>query len=73
MKGYELFIIISINSETGKISELYFDFPNQTPYATVPVSVYREIETKLVGLKYILTPLGKTLNYIYQWWAIEPK
>ena len=73
MKGFELFIILSISSETGEISELYFDFPNQTPYATVPISVYREIETKLVGLKYTLTPLAKTLNYIYQWWAIEPK
>ena len=73
MKGFELFIILSISSETGEISELYFDFPNQTPYATVPISFYREIETKLVGLKYTLTPLAKTLNYIYQWWAIEPK
>lgn len=73
MKGFELFIILSISSETGKISELYFNFLESTPYVTVPVSVYREIETKLVGLKYTLTPLAKTLNYIYQWWAIEPK
>ena len=73
MKGFELFIILSISSETGKISELYFNFLESTPYVTVPVSVYREIETKLVGLKYTLTPLAKTLNYVYQWWAIEPK
>ena len=73
MKGFELFIILSISSETGEISELYFNFLESTPYVTVPVSVYREIETKLVGLKYTLTPLAKTLNYIYQWWAIEPK
>ena len=73
MKSYELFIITCISSETGEISELYFDFSNRTPYATVPISVYREIETKLVGLKYTLTPLAKTLNYVYQWWAIEPK
>ena len=73
MKGYELIIVLAISSETGKISELYFDFAEHTPYVTVPISVYREIEIKLVGLKYTLTPLGKTLNYIYQWWAIEPK
>ena len=73
MKGFELFIILSISSETGEISELYFNFLESTPYVTVPVSVYREIETKLVGLKYTLTPLAKTLNYVYQWWAIEPK
>ena len=73
MKGFELFIILSISSETGEISELYFNFMKHTPYVTIPVSVYREIETKLVGLKYTLTPLAKTLNYVYQWWAIEPK
>ena len=73
MKGYELIIVLAISSETGKISELYFDFAEHTPYVTVPISVYREIETKLVGLKYTLTPLAKTLNYVYQWWAIEQK
>ena len=73
MKGFELIIITCTDSETGRISEVIFDFPNLTPYATVPVSVYREIETKLIGLKYTLTPLAKTLNYVYQWWPIEPK
>ena len=35
--------------------------------------IYRQIETKLIGLKYSLTPSAKTLNYVYQWWAIELK
>lgn len=73
MKGFELIIITCTDSETGRISEVIFDFPNFTPYATVPVSVYREIETKLIELKYTLTPLAKSLNYVYQWWSIEPK
>ena len=73
MKGFELIIIPCTDSETGKISEVLFNFPGFTPYATIPVSVYREIETKLIGLKFTLTPLAKTLNYVYQWWAIEPK
>ena len=45
MKGFELIIITCTDSETGRISEVIFDFPNFTPYTTVPVSVYREIET----------------------------
>ena len=73
MKGFELIIITCTDSETGKISEVLFNFAGFTPYATIPVSIYREIETKLIGLKYTLTPLAKTLNYVYQWWAIEPK
>ena len=73
MKGSKLTIITCTDSETGKISEVLFNFADFTPYATIPVSIYREIETKLIGLKYTLTPLAKTLNYVYQWWAIEPK
>ena len=73
MKGWEFTIITCTDSETGRISEVLFNFAGFTPYATIPVSIYREIETKLIGLKYTLTPLAKTLNYVYQWWAIEPK
>ena len=73
MKGFELIIITCTDSETGKISEVLFNFAGFTPYATIPVSIYREIETKLIGLKYTLTPLAKTFNYVYQWGAIEPK
>ena len=73
MKGFELIIITCTDSETGKISEVLFNFAGFTPYATIPVSIYREIEIKLIGLKYTLTPLAKTLNYVYQWWPIEPK
>ena len=73
MKGSKLTIITCTDSETGKISEVLFNFVGFTPYATIPVSIYREIETKLIGLKYTLTPLAKTLNYVYQWWPIEPK
>ena len=73
MKGFELIIITCTDSETGRISEVLFNFADFTPYATIPVSIYREIETKLIGLKYTLTPLAKTLNYVYQWWPIEPK
>lgn len=70
---WELTIITCTDSDTGRISEVTFEFPNFTNSATVPVSVYREIETKLVGLKYTLTPLAKSLNYIYQWWPVELK
>lgn len=52
MKGFELIIITCTDSETGKISEVLFIFAGFTPYATIPVSIYREIETKLIGLKY---------------------
>lgn len=73
LKGEEFAIITCTNSDTGKIDEVRFEFPNFTPYAFVPVSVYREIEMKMVGLKYTLTPLAKTLNYVYQWRMLGPE
>lgn len=69
LKGREIIITICINSETGKIDELYYTFTNASPYATIPVSVYHELETKLVGLQYTLSPLAKTFNYVYRWEA----
>lgn len=69
LKGREIIITICINSDTGKIDEVYFEFANFGPYATIPVSVFRELETKLVGLQYTLSPLAKTFNYVYRWEA----
>jgi len=43
-------------------------------YATIPISVYRKIETDLKEkVWYIPTEEGKKLNYIYYWWAQEPQ
>lgn len=69
LEGRQIFIITCINSDTGKIDEVYFEFVNFGPYACIPVSVYRELETKLVGLQYTLSPLAKTFNYVYRWEA----
>ena len=36
-----------INSDTGKVDEVEFSFMNFGTYATIPISVYRKIETDL--------------------------
>lgn len=71
LEGRQIFIITCINSDTGKIDEVYFEFANFGPYACIPVSVFRELETKLVGLQYTLSPLAKTFNYVYRWEAFS--
>ena len=50
-----------INSDTGKVDEVEFSFMNFGTYATIPISVYRKIETDLKekGLVYPLTEEGK--------------
>lgn len=73
MQKIDLLIMTCTNSDTGVIDEVYFDFSKHSPYATVPVSVYREIEAKIVGYKRTPTALGRSVNYIFEFWVIEPK
>ena len=68
------FIIMHINSATGHIDDVYFEFDNTEPYATIPISVYRNIELGIKEkVRFTLTNEGKKLNYIYYWNDIVPK
>lgn len=71
----DFFIIrMYVNSTTGCIDDVYFEFRNDTPYATVPVSVYRKIELELKEkVKFTLTDEGRKLNYVYYWQDVTPE
>lgn len=72
IKNCKLFITMCISSTTGKVDEVYFEFLESDPYAAIPVSVYRKIETELKkNIWYTLAPEGKKLNYIFHSWAQE--
>lgn len=74
VKGHDFNIIMYINSATGKVDEVSFEFANFEPYATIPVSVYRKIEIDLKNsISFTPTAEGKKLNYIYYWWSHEPQ
>ena len=63
-----------INSSTGRVDEVSFEFHKSDPFATIPVSVYRKIETEIKkDLWFTLTTEGKMLSYIFYCWAQEPK
>ena len=47
IKGHDFNIIMYINSSTGKVDEVSFEFHKSDPFATIPVSVYRKIETEI--------------------------
>lgn len=74
VKGREFGVIMCINSQTGKVEEVYFKFTTFGPYATIPVSVYRKIETEIKS-KVWFTPTaeGRKLNYIFRAWNGEPQ
>ena len=73
VKGDMLFLILYINSSTGKVDEMHFEFRSRDPFATIPVSVYRKIETEIKKkIWFTLTTEGKNLNYIFYWTTFEP-
>lgn len=61
----KIVITMYLNSETGKVEEVEFWFTDFYPYATLPISTYRDIELKLKNqVWYAPTDIGKQLNYI---------
>lgn len=72
IKGRKLTINMYIHSQTGKVVEINFEFHATNPFATIPVSVYRKIETELKNqVWYTPTTEGKKLNYICRSWRYE--
>ncbi|MCE9107943.1 DUF5043 domain-containing protein [Bacteroides pyogenes] len=73
VKGNILIISMYISPETGKVIEVKFNFTcTGDTFATIPVSVYRKIETDLKNnIWFTPTTDGKKLNYIYRSWNQE--
>lgn len=68
----EFAILLYIDSDTGKITEVEFQFPNFNPFATIPISVYRQIEVELKNnVWFTPTEEGKRRNYILRAWMHE--
>ena len=73
VKGREVLITMIINTKTGNVDEVYFQFVNLHPYVTIPVSVFREIELEIKkNIWYKPTTEGRKLNYILRWWGQDP-
>ena len=76
LQGNELLIELFIDSQTGKVADVVFEFPavpGMDEYHTIPVSVYRQIEIELKkNIWFIPTSFGKSLNYIYMFWTQDP-
>ena len=75
LQGDELLIGLYIDSQTGKIADVVFDFPavaGMNEFHTIPVSVYRQIEVELKKNVWFTPEEGKNLSYIYQCWMQDP-
>lgn len=70
--GDELGICMYIDSNTGKVVEVDFTFLSIDPFATIPISVYREIEVELKkNIWFTTTEEGKKMNYLVRMWNQE--
>lgn len=61
----KLFVRMAIDADLGGILEVSFSFLKNSGYATIPVSVYRQIEVELKKhIQYPVTDNGKKMNFI---------
>jgi hypothetical protein len=74
VKGELLLVTMIIDSSTGKVIEVNFEFLKNTPFQQVPLSVFRKIELDLKReIWFNMTPAGKKLNYCMLFWVHEFK
>lgn len=72
VKGHKLGVSIYIDSTTGKVVETEFTFPEMTPMAEIPLSVFRKIELDMKNeIYFTLTDVGKKYNYVFFYWMQE--
>ncbi|MFV0544884.1 MAG: DUF5043 domain-containing protein [Bacteroides sp.] len=69
LKGKSLTISLYIDSTTGKVADVEFNFVTFDPFATVPLSIYRNIEVEIKKHIYFRpTSEGNKLNYMFLFW-----
>ena len=63
-----LYINFYVNTNTGKVDDVRFYFDRNSSYVYLPISFYRQLElTFKEQYQYVLTDVGSSLNYVYQW------
>ena len=69
----EMIVTMYVNSTTGRIDDVMFEFFETSPYRFIPVSTYRRIEQEIKqNIQVTPTDIGRKLNYIYWWKGIVP-
>ena len=70
----EIILSMYVNSTTGKIDDITFEFFDDSPYRFIPVSTFRAIELSIKqNIQLTLTDAGRRLNYIYWWEDMKPE
>jgi hypothetical protein len=72
-------VVMLFNSDTGWLEEVHFNFHNISPFATIPVEVYRRIEVylriffSLEGSRINIVPTdeGRRRNFLFLGWHYD--
>ena len=70
LNGDEFMVVANISSDTGRITDVYFSFSAKSKYTVIPVSVFRNMETRLKNeVVFELTEEGRSLTFCsIMWW-----
>lgn len=72
IQDQEFCIILYVDPDTGKIADVEYQFLSLSPYGSIPISVFREIEVELKkNVWFVLTEYGKRRNFIIIGWRHE--
>ncbi len=74
LRGTFMFIELRVSSITGELTDVYFSFASESPYANIPIEVFCNIERRMKNeLLFEITDFGKSLTYSSLGWAQCPK
>lgn len=69
LRGKMMSVTARFDPSTGRITDVYFEFLRNDPFANIPVETYRSIELALKQrLTITVTSEGRRLNYIQMYW-----
>ncbi|MDR0543840.1 MAG: DUF5043 domain-containing protein [Odoribacteraceae bacterium] len=72
VKGEMLLVTMIIDSSTGKVIEVNFEFDKDTPFQQIPPTTFHKIEQQLkTEIWFTVTPAGKELTYCMAHWMHE--
>jgi hypothetical protein len=72
VKGKMLSVKMIIDSSTGKVIEVNFEFSKNSPFQQIPPTTFHKIEQQLkTEIWFTVTPVGKELTYCMAGWLHE--
>jgi len=74
LMGAKMMVTLIISSDTGRVIEVKFQFLDHSAFTNIPVEKFYSIEQALKqNIWFIVTPVGRQMNYLMAGWMHEIK